>query len=232
MRNTLLKMYVKAQILRDALKDESGQDLIEYALVVSLIAMIVGSVLLYLDWDQYPTAKAPALPALPALPAEFSYADRFVLSIQGALFNQLKTLTLTESQNRFVASISRSAPFESAGSLVVPTDFLVNGTLKFSATAEDAAGNRNSIGGSTLVVSSSPDTAIVETKFDTGFPTVDSTWDQPSKNISTRLTSTFGSSMVNQFQFSYANNRIFITTGLGADINQEINSKIPEAREK
>jgi Carboxypeptidase regulatory-like domain len=63
---------------------------------------------------------------------------------------------------------------------------------------------------------------------DTGFPTVDSTWDQPSKNISTRLTSTFGSSMVNQFQFSYANNRIFITTGLGADINQEINSKIPE----
>jgi pilus assembly protein Flp/PilA len=38
MRNTLLKMYVEAQILRDALKDESGQDLIEYALVVSLIA--------------------------------------------------------------------------------------------------------------------------------------------------------------------------------------------------
>jgi pilus assembly protein Flp/PilA len=38
MRNTLLNMYVKAQIMRDALKDENGQDLIEYALVVSLIA--------------------------------------------------------------------------------------------------------------------------------------------------------------------------------------------------
>ncbi|MGI8959720.1 MAG: Flp family type IVb pilin [Bryobacteraceae bacterium] len=38
MRNTLLKLYVKAQIMRDSLKDESGQDLIEYALVVSLIA--------------------------------------------------------------------------------------------------------------------------------------------------------------------------------------------------
>lgn len=63
---------------------------------------------------------------------------------------------------------------------------------------------------------------------DTGFPTVDSDWDQPSKNISTRLTSTFGSSMVNQFQFSYANNRIFIVPGLGQDINDEINSKIPE----
>jgi pilus assembly protein Flp/PilA len=38
MRNTLLKLYVKAQIMRDALNNESGQDLIEYALVVSLIA--------------------------------------------------------------------------------------------------------------------------------------------------------------------------------------------------
>jgi pilus assembly protein Flp/PilA len=38
MRNNLLKLYVKAQIMRDSLKDESGQDLIEYALVVSLIA--------------------------------------------------------------------------------------------------------------------------------------------------------------------------------------------------
>jgi hypothetical protein len=63
---------------------------------------------------------------------------------------------------------------------------------------------------------------------DTGFPTVDSSWDQPSKNIAGRLTSTFGATLVNQFQFSYANNRIFITPGLGADINSEINSKIPQ----
>ena len=63
---------------------------------------------------------------------------------------------------------------------------------------------------------------------DTGFPTVDSNWDQPSKNIATRLTTTFGGTMVNQIQFSYANNRIFITPGLGAEINDDINAKIPE----
>lgn len=44
MRNSLLNFYVKAQIMCNALKDENGQDLIEYALVVSLIAFaaIVG----------------------------------------------------------------------------------------------------------------------------------------------------------------------------------------------
>lgn len=63
---------------------------------------------------------------------------------------------------------------------------------------------------------------------DTGFPTVDSSWDQPAKNLAVRLTSTLGPSVVNQFQFSYSNNRIFITRGLGESINADINSKIPE----
>ena len=40
MNNTILKYYVKAQALKDALlRDESGQDLVEYALVVALIAL-------------------------------------------------------------------------------------------------------------------------------------------------------------------------------------------------
>ena len=40
MKNTFLKLYVKMQILKDAMiRDESGQDLVEYALVVSLIAL-------------------------------------------------------------------------------------------------------------------------------------------------------------------------------------------------
>ena len=40
MKNSLLKFYVKLQVIKDALiRDESGQDLIEYALVVSLIAL-------------------------------------------------------------------------------------------------------------------------------------------------------------------------------------------------
>ena len=45
MRNTFLKLYVKAQVMLATLKkDEDGQDLIEYALVVALIAFaaIVG----------------------------------------------------------------------------------------------------------------------------------------------------------------------------------------------
>jgi Flp pilus assembly pilin Flp len=40
MKNTILKYYVKLQAMKDAIiHDESGQDLVEYALVVSLIAL-------------------------------------------------------------------------------------------------------------------------------------------------------------------------------------------------
>ena len=38
MRNCLLNLGIRAQMLREALKEESGQDLIEYALVVALVA--------------------------------------------------------------------------------------------------------------------------------------------------------------------------------------------------
>ena len=38
MKNTILKLYVKAQAVKNAIRNEEGQDLIEYALVVSLIA--------------------------------------------------------------------------------------------------------------------------------------------------------------------------------------------------
>jgi pilus assembly protein Flp/PilA len=38
MKNTTLKIYTKAQMLANVLKNEQGQDLVEYALVVSLIA--------------------------------------------------------------------------------------------------------------------------------------------------------------------------------------------------
>ena len=38
MNNTILKLYVKAQALKNVLRNEEGQDLIEYALVVSMIA--------------------------------------------------------------------------------------------------------------------------------------------------------------------------------------------------
>jgi len=38
MKNKLMKLYVQAQTIRESLKKEDGQDLIEYALVVALIA--------------------------------------------------------------------------------------------------------------------------------------------------------------------------------------------------
>jgi pilus assembly protein Flp/PilA len=40
MKNTILKLYVNMQVLKNAfVNDERGQDLVEYALVVSLIAL-------------------------------------------------------------------------------------------------------------------------------------------------------------------------------------------------
>jgi Flp pilus assembly pilin Flp len=39
MRDTLLKLYVKAQVLKNALKDENGQDLVEYAAVIVLVVL-------------------------------------------------------------------------------------------------------------------------------------------------------------------------------------------------
>lgn len=40
MRDNLLKLYLKIQNLKDAvIRNQSGQDLIEYALVVALIAL-------------------------------------------------------------------------------------------------------------------------------------------------------------------------------------------------
>src|SRR4029079_16648174 len=68
--------------------------------------------------------------------------------------------------------VTTSAPFESSGSLAVPSDFLVNGTVKFSAAAEDVGGNRTVVAGSTLVVTANPATTDIETKFDGAFPTV------------------------------------------------------------
>jgi pilus assembly protein Flp/PilA len=38
MKNAFLKLYVKAQSALASLKSEDGQDLIEYALVVALVA--------------------------------------------------------------------------------------------------------------------------------------------------------------------------------------------------
>jgi hypothetical protein len=48
---------------------------------------------------------------------------------------------------------------------------------------------------------------------DTGFPAVDSSWAQPSKVTAIHLQRQIGATAVNDFQFSYSGNRIYITTG-------------------
>ena len=39
MRDLALKCYIKMQTLRDLLREEDGQDMVEYALVMGLIAL-------------------------------------------------------------------------------------------------------------------------------------------------------------------------------------------------
>jgi Flp pilus assembly pilin Flp len=39
MRNTFLKVCVKGKLLFDAIKDEKGQDLVEYAAVIVLVVL-------------------------------------------------------------------------------------------------------------------------------------------------------------------------------------------------
>jgi pilus assembly protein Flp/PilA len=39
MKHLAIWVYVKTQALRDAMKDENGQDMVEYAIVMGLIAM-------------------------------------------------------------------------------------------------------------------------------------------------------------------------------------------------
>jgi len=65
---------------------------------------------------------------------------------------------------------------------------------------------------------------------DTGFPAVDSSWAQPSRIAAIRLTKTLGPTAVNDFQFSYSGNRIYITQG-GTDpgLSQQIYAASPPA---
>jgi hypothetical protein len=63
---------------------------------------------------------------------------------------------------------------------------------------------------------------------DAPYPTISSDWSQPSHSFAIKLTNTFGSTAVNEFQFSKAGNDIIIVTNPATDaLNMEIESKIP-----
>ena len=62
---------------------------------------------------------------------------------------------------------------------------------------------------------------------DDAFPTVESSWKQPSQQFAVKLSTVLSSSAINEIQFSYSANRINIDPGAGGDINQQINEAIP-----
>ena len=62
---------------------------------------------------------------------------------------------------------------------------------------------------------------------DDAFPAVESSWKQPSQQFALKLTSTLGSTAINDIQFSYSANKINVSSGAGADINRNINQAIP-----
>ncbi len=109
---------------------------------------------------------------LPAVPTPFETVDRFALTIDGAAFRRLDSLTLTESQGRFPPATTFSAPFASSTQLTVPADFLVSASLRFTAAVADRDGARRSASGTTVVVAGSPDVTRAETGFGDQFPTV------------------------------------------------------------
>lgn len=62
---------------------------------------------------------------------------------------------------------------------------------------------------------------------DDAFPTIESSWTQPSRQAAVKLTTQLSGTAINDIQFSYSANRINVDPGAGADLNVEINTKIP-----
>jgi hypothetical protein len=93
------------------------------------------------------------LSALVALSAGYQYVDSFSLESEGAEFNRISLLTLREEQERLVPVLDFHAPFSGDGQVFVPANFIVGGTLRFSAEGLDLAGNREELVVSVLVLS-------------------------------------------------------------------------------
>ena len=62
---------------------------------------------------------------------------------------------------------------------------------------------------------------------DDPFPSIESSWAQPSRQAAIKLTSTLSSTAINEVQFSYSANRINITPGEGGELNHQINAAVP-----
>lgn len=62
---------------------------------------------------------------------------------------------------------------------------------------------------------------------DDPFPNIETSWSQPSRSLSAKLTTTLGATMVNDFLFSYSHNSIAATFGGDTSLLKSINQAIP-----
>jgi hypothetical protein len=62
---------------------------------------------------------------------------------------------------------------------------------------------------------------------DDAFPTVESSWAQPSRQAAVKLSTQLGANAINEVQFSYSANRINVTPGAGGELNAELNAAVP-----
>lgn len=62
---------------------------------------------------------------------------------------------------------------------------------------------------------------------DDAFPTIESSWAQPSRQVAIKLTTQLSSTAINDVQFSYSANRIRVDPGTGGSLNAQINAAIP-----
>jgi len=62
---------------------------------------------------------------------------------------------------------------------------------------------------------------------DSGYPSINASWDQPSRSLSAKLTSTISPTMVNEFQWSWSFNAIHAIFGGDKALNQQIVAAIP-----
>ena len=124
----------------------------------------------------------------------------------------LPNTSSTTSCNNFAAAANSPINFREEN---VRIDYNVNSKNKiFGRYTQDHWGNPNPILFSNLWG-------------DDAFPTIESSWTQPSRQAAIKLTTQLSGTAINDVQFSYSANRINVDPGAGADLNAEINTKIP-----
>ena len=94
------------------------------------------------------------------------------MQIDGAAFRQLGSISLADSQSRFLPQTSLEAPFAVSGTLTAPGDALFNSQLQFTATAMDASGIRRIATASTTIVAGGPAAGDTEVTQAAEFPSV------------------------------------------------------------